>query len=66
VSQIHARQVKVSRRQVADASKFEDHHYATFYGGEFGNVSSSVLFFDLVQVTLLMSSFRARSFGLAV
>lgn len=34
---IHARHLENVRRQVADASKFEDDHYATFYGGDFGN-----------------------------
>lgn len=38
---IQERQIQHVRRQYVDAESFQDHHYPTFYGGDFSNASSS-------------------------
>jgi alkaline phosphatase D len=38
--EIHKRHEQHVRRQLADSGKFDDEHYATFYGGDFSNVCS--------------------------
>lgn len=62
---IHARNVQnikrnLAKRQVEDATQFNDEHYPTFYGADFSNVCFSSRTKSLMAFTF---NFRALSYG---
>jgi alkaline phosphatase D len=56
---IHTRFIRHAKRQIGDATVFDDEHYPTFYGSDFSNVRANIKH-SLLSFT---TSIRVLSFG---
>ena len=59
---IHERHIALAKRQTVGSSGFTDEHYPTFYGGDFGNVTTILCLHELIAET----SHRVPSYSVAV